>query len=116
MSECVRDCLYDENPASFIYFIQDLNTAGASHVPSHFSFLFTRVLAQANLDEVQTASNHFVRALMTSVCQSAIICKHGGHRTPCLSHYNPLPQQHTPLSDERSPRVDPFALFIFPQK
>uniref|UniRef100_A0A7N8WQU3 Eukaryotic translation initiation factor 4 gamma, 1a n=1 Tax=Mastacembelus armatus TaxID=205130 RepID=A0A7N8WQU3_9TELE len=29
---------------------------------------------EANLDEEQTASNHFVRALMTSVCQSAIIC------------------------------------------
>lgn len=32
--------------------------------------------AQANLDEVQANSIHFVRALMTSVCQSAIICKH----------------------------------------
>ncbi|XP_059200082.1 eukaryotic translation initiation factor 4 gamma 1a isoform X2 [Centropristis striata] len=30
--------------------------------------------AEANLDEQQTASNQFVRALMTSVCQSAIIC------------------------------------------
>lgn len=29
---------------------------------------------EANLDESQTASNQFVRALMTSVCQSAIIC------------------------------------------
>uniref|UniRef100_I3JU19 Eukaryotic translation initiation factor 4 gamma, 1a n=1 Tax=Oreochromis niloticus TaxID=8128 RepID=I3JU19_ORENI len=29
---------------------------------------------EANLDEQQTASNQFVRALMTSVCQSAIIC------------------------------------------
>ncbi|XP_068593625.1 eukaryotic translation initiation factor 4 gamma 1a isoform X2 [Cebidichthys violaceus] len=30
--------------------------------------------AEANLDEEQSASNQFVRALMTSVCQSAIIC------------------------------------------
>uniref|UniRef100_A0A3P8WNP7 Eukaryotic translation initiation factor 4 gamma, 1a n=1 Tax=Cynoglossus semilaevis TaxID=244447 RepID=A0A3P8WNP7_CYNSE len=29
---------------------------------------------EANLDEQQSASNPFVRALMTSVCQSAIIC------------------------------------------
>lgn len=29
---------------------------------------------EANLDEQQTASNSFIRALMTSVCQSAIIC------------------------------------------
>uniref|UniRef100_A0A3Q3X251 Uncharacterized protein n=1 Tax=Mola mola TaxID=94237 RepID=A0A3Q3X251_MOLML len=29
---------------------------------------------EANLDEAQIASNQFVRALMTSVCQSAIIC------------------------------------------
>ncbi|XP_037538145.1 eukaryotic translation initiation factor 4 gamma 1a isoform X2 [Nematolebias whitei] len=29
---------------------------------------------EANLDEQQTASNQFVRALMTSVCQSVIIC------------------------------------------
>lgn len=29
---------------------------------------------EANLDEQQSASNQFVRALMTSVCQSAIIC------------------------------------------
>lgn len=29
---------------------------------------------EANMDEQQTASNQFVRALMTSVCQSAIIC------------------------------------------
>ncbi|KAF7648962.1 hypothetical protein LDENG_00149320 [Lucifuga dentata] len=29
---------------------------------------------EANLDEQQTAANQFVRALMTSVCQSAIIC------------------------------------------
>nr|XP_046263507.1 eukaryotic translation initiation factor 4 gamma 1a isoform X3 [Scatophagus argus] len=29
---------------------------------------------EANLDESQIASNQFVRALMTSVCQSAIIC------------------------------------------
>ncbi|KAK7945629.1 hypothetical protein WMY93_001357 [Mugilogobius chulae] len=29
---------------------------------------------EANLDEQQTASNHFIRALMSSVCQSAIIC------------------------------------------
>uniref|UniRef100_A0A3B4AJI6 Uncharacterized protein n=1 Tax=Periophthalmus magnuspinnatus TaxID=409849 RepID=A0A3B4AJI6_9GOBI len=29
---------------------------------------------EANLDEQQTASNLFIRALMTSVCQSAIIC------------------------------------------
>ncbi|XP_030630375.1 eukaryotic translation initiation factor 4 gamma 1a [Chanos chanos] len=30
---------------------------------------------EANLDEQQMASNQFVRALMTSVCQSAIICE-----------------------------------------
>uniref|UniRef100_A0A8C6TF56 Eukaryotic translation initiation factor 4 gamma n=1 Tax=Neogobius melanostomus TaxID=47308 RepID=A0A8C6TF56_9GOBI len=30
---------------------------------------------EANLDEQQTASNNFIRALMTSVCQCAIICK-----------------------------------------
>lgn len=30
---------------------------------------------QANLDEQQTSSNVFVRALMTCVCQSAILCK-----------------------------------------
>lgn len=29
---------------------------------------------EANLDDQQTASNYFIRALMTSVCQSAIIC------------------------------------------
>ncbi|XP_056148646.1 eukaryotic translation initiation factor 4 gamma 1a [Lampris incognitus] len=29
---------------------------------------------EANLDEQQTTANQFVRALMTSVCQSAIIC------------------------------------------
>ncbi|KAM6990606.1 eukaryotic translation initiation factor 4 gamma 1a isoform 2-T2 [Tautogolabrus adspersus] len=29
---------------------------------------------EANLDDEQSASNQFVRALMTSVCQSAIIC------------------------------------------
>ncbi|XP_076838390.1 eukaryotic translation initiation factor 4 gamma 1a isoform X2 [Brachyhypopomus gauderio] len=31
---------------------------------------------EANLDEQQIASNQFVRALMTSVCQSAIICEY----------------------------------------
>lgn len=31
--------------------------------------------AQANLSEQQVASNTFVRALMTTVCYSAIICK-----------------------------------------
>lgn len=31
---------------------------------------------QANLEEQQAASNQFVRALMTSVCQAAIICKY----------------------------------------
>uniref|UniRef100_A0A671XWP9 Eukaryotic translation initiation factor 4 gamma 1 n=1 Tax=Sparus aurata TaxID=8175 RepID=A0A671XWP9_SPAAU len=30
---------------------------------------------EANLDEQQTSSNLFVRALMTSVCQSAVICE-----------------------------------------
>lgn len=30
---------------------------------------------QANLDEQQTSSNVFVRALMTCVCQSAVICE-----------------------------------------
>ncbi|KAM8849846.1 eukaryotic translation initiation factor 4 gamma 1a isoform 3-T10 [Spinachia spinachia] len=30
--------------------------------------------AEANLEEQQTVSNQFVRAVMTSVCQSAIIC------------------------------------------
>lgn len=30
---------------------------------------------QANLDEQQASSNTFVRALMTSVCQAAIICE-----------------------------------------
>ncbi|KAG1932736.1 eukaryotic translation initiation factor 4 gamma 1 isoform X2 [Pimephales promelas] len=30
---------------------------------------------EANLDEQQTASNMFVRAMMTAVCQSAIICE-----------------------------------------
>ncbi|KAK2846861.1 hypothetical protein Q5P01_009860 [Channa striata] len=30
---------------------------------------------EANLDEQQTSSNMFVRALMTSICQSAIICE-----------------------------------------
>lgn len=58
----------------------DLNTlcvllfSSVVHVPSlqlRFVFYF-----QANLDEQQTASNQFVRALMTSVCQSAIICKY----------------------------------------
>lgn len=32
-------------------------------------------LLQANLDEQQTSSNMFVRALMTCVCQSTIVCK-----------------------------------------
>lgn len=58
----------------------DLNTlcvllfSSVVHVPPlqlHFVSYF-----QANLDEQQTASNQFVRALMTSVCQSAIICKY----------------------------------------
>uniref|UniRef100_A0A665VAA1 Eukaryotic translation initiation factor 4 gamma 1-like n=1 Tax=Echeneis naucrates TaxID=173247 RepID=A0A665VAA1_ECHNA len=31
---------------------------------------------EANLDEQQVASNQLIRALMTSVCQSAIICKY----------------------------------------
>lgn len=39
-------------------------------------FFFHSVFLQANLDDAQTSSNQFVRALMTSVCQSAIICKH----------------------------------------
>lgn len=30
---------------------------------------------QANLDEQQMSSNMFVRALMTCICQSAIVCK-----------------------------------------
>ncbi|CAF92947.1 unnamed protein product, partial [Tetraodon nigroviridis] len=30
---------------------------------------------EANLDEAQTTSNQFIRALMTSVCQAAIICE-----------------------------------------
>ncbi|XP_070684791.1 eukaryotic translation initiation factor 4 gamma 1-like [Pempheris klunzingeri] len=30
---------------------------------------------EANLDEQQTSSNMFVRALMTSICQSAVICE-----------------------------------------
>uniref|UniRef100_A0A8C4GYM2 Eukaryotic translation initiation factor 4 gamma 1 n=1 Tax=Dicentrarchus labrax TaxID=13489 RepID=A0A8C4GYM2_DICLA len=30
---------------------------------------------EANLDEQQTSSNTFVRALMTSICQSAVICE-----------------------------------------
>lgn len=34
--------------------------------------------AQANLNEQQIASNTLVRALMTAVCHSAIICKERG--------------------------------------
>ncbi|XP_036822949.1 eukaryotic translation initiation factor 4 gamma 1 isoform X5 [Oncorhynchus mykiss] len=30
---------------------------------------------QANLDEQQTSANQFVRSLMTSICQSAVICE-----------------------------------------
>ncbi|XP_038819206.1 eukaryotic translation initiation factor 4 gamma 1-like [Salvelinus namaycush] len=30
---------------------------------------------QANLDEQQTSDNQFVRTLMTSICQSAVICE-----------------------------------------
>lgn len=41
-----------------------------------FFFSSHSVFLQANLDDAQTASNQFIRALMTSVCQSAIICKH----------------------------------------
>lgn len=33
------------------------------------------VVYQANLDEQQASSNAFVRALMTSICQAAIICE-----------------------------------------
>lgn len=39
----------------------------------YFSLYFSS--AQANLSEQQVASNTFVRALMTTVCYSAIICK-----------------------------------------
>ncbi|XP_035994072.1 eukaryotic translation initiation factor 4 gamma 1a isoform X3 [Fundulus heteroclitus] len=50
---------------------------------------------EANLDEQQWASSHFVRALMTSVCQSAIICdnpykvdeKQIKQRAPLLQRY-----------------------------
>uniref|UniRef100_A0A8C6LVX0 Eukaryotic translation initiation factor 4 gamma, 1a n=1 Tax=Nothobranchius furzeri TaxID=105023 RepID=A0A8C6LVX0_NOTFU len=37
------------------------------------SFLFC-FFPKANLDEQQTSTNQFVRALMTSVCQSVVIC------------------------------------------
>lgn len=43
--------------------------------PSVMQAVSRRFLFQANMDEQQSASNQFVRALMTSVCQSAIICK-----------------------------------------
>ncbi|XP_074544288.1 eukaryotic translation initiation factor 4 gamma 1a isoform X2 [Halichoeres trimaculatus] len=50
---------------------------------------------EANLDEQQSSSNQFVRALMTSVCQSAIICdnpyrvdaKQIGQRASLLQRY-----------------------------
>lgn len=50
---------------------------------------------EANLDEQQSTSNQFVRALMTSVCQSAIICdnpyrvdaKQIGQRASLLQRY-----------------------------
>lgn len=34
-------------------------------------------LPQANLSEEQVSSNMFIRALMTSVCHSAIVCEWG---------------------------------------
>lgn len=38
--------------------------------------MYVRVLLlQANLDEQQTSSNVFARALMTCICQSAVICE-----------------------------------------
>lgn len=46
---------------------------------NHLSFPLINdcvVFFQANLDEEQATSNQFIRALMTSVCQSAIICKY----------------------------------------
>lgn len=63
------DCTGDKNNVwshSFIMYC----------ISNRFSFTFHSVFLQANLDDAQTASNQFVRALMTSVCQSAIICKH----------------------------------------
>ena len=45
----------------------------------HKSFMFNVLLfvfRQANLDEQQASSNQFVRALMTNVCQLAIVCKY----------------------------------------
>lgn len=44
---------------------------------------FVSVL-QANLDEQQSSSNMFVRALMTCICQSAVICESAG--ILCLLH------------------------------
>ncbi|NXG84695.1 IF4G1 factor, partial [Stercorarius parasiticus] len=47
---------------------------------------------EANLSEQQVSSNTFIRALMTSVCHSAIVCEYRGEvggfplRTPAPSH------------------------------
>lgn len=38
-------------------------------------FSDTPSVLQANLDEQQTSSNTFVRALMMSICQSVVICE-----------------------------------------
>lgn len=40
---------------------------------------------QANLDEQQMSSNMFVRALMTCVCRSAIVCKSLRLKPKCIS-------------------------------
>lgn len=59
---CETDCLYSVK-------VTGIKSRLFNCVVASSSF------SQANLDEQQTVSNQFVRALMTSVCQSAIICK-----------------------------------------
>lgn len=65
--------------------------------PGSLPYLTTLLssLLQANLSEQQVSSNTFIRALMTSVCHSAIICQYqgevGGGIILCM-----LPPSHAP--------------------
>ncbi|NXG30919.1 IF4G1 factor, partial [Dromaius novaehollandiae] len=61
---------------------------------------------EANLSEQQVSSNTFIRALMTSVCHSAIVCEYRGEPGGCVP-VSLLPPSHAPSPAVENPyRVD----------
>lgn len=61
---------------------------------------------EANLSEQQVSSNTFIRALMTSVCHSAIVCEYRGEPGGCV-RVSLLPLSHAPCPAVENPyRVD----------